>query len=173
MAVALLLPRVRLSPVIGAVDHLYNNSIGRCTETRSICSVQISPPHTQNPGRLTTHRTICCSLPLRMAHNQRSAEGQRCMPTAAKLPALLAGGFIRVRIMVEGYTLPRPRMSERVMSSTGTGIQAGQVLIGAARGRTTRHTRQPTDDEQYLASFDASAAPRRPGGVSWQSYDSA
>src|SRR5262249_34162648 len=61
------------SPVIGAVDHLYNNSIGRCTETRSICSAQISPPHTQNPGRLTTHRTICCSLPLRMAHNQRSA----------------------------------------------------------------------------------------------------
>jgi len=54
----------------------------------------------------------------------------------------------------------------------GTGIQAGQGLIGAARGRTTRHNRQPTDGEQYLASFDASAAPRRPGGVSCQSYDS-
>ena len=62
-------------------------------------------------------------------------------------------------------------MSERVMSGTGTGIQAGQGLIGAVRGRTTRHNRQPTDDEQYLASFDASAAPRRPGGVSCQSYD--
>ena len=49
------------------------------------------------------------------------------MPAAAKLPALLAGGFIRVRLMVEGYTLPRPSMSERVMSGTGTGIQAGQV----------------------------------------------
>jgi type IV secretion system protein TrbL len=54
----------------------------------------------------------------------------------------------------------------------GTGIQAGQGLIGAARGRTTRHNRQPPDGEQDLASFDASAAPRRPGGVSCQSYDS-
>ena len=54
----------------------------------------------------------------------------------------------------------------------GTGIQAGQGLIGAARGRTTRRNRQPTDGEQDLASFDASAAPRRPGGVSCQSYDS-
>jgi hypothetical protein len=25
---------------------------------------------TKPPGRLTTHRTICCSLPRRMAHNQ-------------------------------------------------------------------------------------------------------
>jgi hypothetical protein len=49
------------------------------------------------------------------------------MPAAATLPALLAGGFIRVRIMGEGSTLPRPSMSERVMSGTGTGIQAGQV----------------------------------------------
>ena len=31
-------------PVIGAIDHLYNNSIGQCTETRYICSAQITPP---------------------------------------------------------------------------------------------------------------------------------
>ena len=63
------------------------------------------------------------------------------MPAAAQLPALLAEGCIRVRIMVEGYTRPRPSMSECVLS--GTGIQAGQGLMGAARGRTTRHTRHP------------------------------
>jgi hypothetical protein len=34
----------RLSPVIGAADHLYNNSIGQCTETRYIYSAQIPPP---------------------------------------------------------------------------------------------------------------------------------
>jgi len=32
------------SPVIGAADHLYNNSIGQCAETRCICSAQITPP---------------------------------------------------------------------------------------------------------------------------------
>src|SRR5262249_30649565 len=32
------------SPVIGAVDPLYNNAIGQCTQTRSICSAQITPP---------------------------------------------------------------------------------------------------------------------------------
>ena len=63
-----------------------------------------------------------------------------------------------------GSTLPRPSMSERVMSARH-GIQAGQARIGAARGRTTRHTRQPTEGEPYLASCDASAAPRRPGGA--------
>jgi hypothetical protein len=31
-------------PVIGAVDHLSNNSIGQCTETRYICSAQIITP---------------------------------------------------------------------------------------------------------------------------------
>jgi len=31
------------SPVFGAGDHLYNNSIGQCTETRYICSAQITP----------------------------------------------------------------------------------------------------------------------------------
>ena len=93
------------------------------------------------------------------------------MPAAAQLPALLAEGCIRVRIMVEGYTRPRPSMSERVLSGTGTGIQADQGLLGAARGRTTRHNRPPTEDAHDRASFDASAAPRRPGGVSWQSYD--
>ena len=31
-------------PVFGAVDHLYNNSIGQCTETQYICSAQITPP---------------------------------------------------------------------------------------------------------------------------------
>src|SRR5262252_3353644 len=30
--------------VIGAADHLSNNPIGQCTETRSICSAQITPP---------------------------------------------------------------------------------------------------------------------------------
>ena len=107
---------VQKSPVIGAVDHLYNNSIGRCTETRYICSAQISPPRTQNPGRLTTHRTICCSLAAQDGPQSTVSLEAECMPAAAKLPELLAGGFIRVRIMVEGYTLPRPRMSERVMS---------------------------------------------------------
>jgi hypothetical protein len=42
--IILLLPRVRLTPVIGAVDHLYNNAIGQCTETQYICSTQITPP---------------------------------------------------------------------------------------------------------------------------------
>jgi hypothetical protein len=37
-------PRYKLNAVIGAADHLYNNSIGQCTETRSICSAQITPP---------------------------------------------------------------------------------------------------------------------------------
>jgi len=32
------------TPVIGAADHLYNNSIGQCVETRYICSAQITPP---------------------------------------------------------------------------------------------------------------------------------
>src|SRR5262245_43618041 len=31
-------------PVIGAVDHLYNNPIRQCTETRYIRSAQITPP---------------------------------------------------------------------------------------------------------------------------------
>src|SRR5262249_2283640 len=31
-------------PGIGAADHLYNNPIGQCTETRYICSAQITPP---------------------------------------------------------------------------------------------------------------------------------
>ena len=35
---------VRETPVIGAADHLSNNPIGPCTETRSICSAQITPP---------------------------------------------------------------------------------------------------------------------------------
>src|SRR5215471_18991707 len=35
---------VKESPVIGAADHLYNNSIGQCPETRYICSAQITPP---------------------------------------------------------------------------------------------------------------------------------
>jgi hypothetical protein len=39
-------PRVgqQYPPVIGAVDHLYNNPIGQCTETQYICSAQITPP---------------------------------------------------------------------------------------------------------------------------------
>src|SRR5262250_2901187 len=35
---------VKETPVIGAIDHLSNNPIGQCTETRSICSAQITPP---------------------------------------------------------------------------------------------------------------------------------
>jgi hypothetical protein len=36
--------RQQYPPVIGAADHLYNNSIGQCTETRCIYSAQITPP---------------------------------------------------------------------------------------------------------------------------------
>ena len=36
--------RQQYPPVIGAVEHLYNNSIGQCTETRYMCSAQITPP---------------------------------------------------------------------------------------------------------------------------------
>ena len=32
------------TPVIGAVNLLYNNAIDRCTETRYMCSAQITPP---------------------------------------------------------------------------------------------------------------------------------
>ena len=35
---------VKITPVIGAADHLYNNPIGQCIETRYICSAQITPP---------------------------------------------------------------------------------------------------------------------------------
>jgi hypothetical protein len=34
----------KITPVFGAVDHLYNNASGQCTETRYICSAQITPP---------------------------------------------------------------------------------------------------------------------------------
>ena len=36
--------RQQYPPVMGAVEHLSNNAIGQCTETRSICSAQITPP---------------------------------------------------------------------------------------------------------------------------------
>ena len=82
--------------------------------------------------------------------------------------ACIAGRGLETRTdHVEGYTLPRPSMSECVKSGTGTGLQAGQGLLGAARGRPTRHSRHPTDDEHSRASWDASAVPRQPRGVAW------
>src|SRR5262252_703739 len=34
----------RKTPVMGAVDHMYDNPIGQCTKTPYICSAQITPP---------------------------------------------------------------------------------------------------------------------------------
>ena len=74
------------------------------------------------------------------------------------------------------HALSRPLLCYcKAMGATlrglGTGLQGGQGRMGAARGRTTRRTRHPPAGEQDLTSCDASAAPRRPGGVCGQSDD--
>src|SRR5215475_1156958 len=110
---------------IGAADHLYNNSIDQCPETRSICSAQITPPPRTlldvsprfSPDSVDNQQyshSMTEARPRKQVGDARDSVDNRWLSTDGRVP-ILYSGYARLTTATLDSTARKVFASHRVV----------------------------------------------------------